>query len=56
MARFWSVIKLHKTYNLTYSGQPPSDSIFQIQKRLDPSGNPNDWAIIRIHYPLPNSI
>ncbi len=56
LARFWSVIKVQKTYNLTYSSQPPSDSRFQIQKRLDPTGNPNDWAIIRIYYPLPNSI
>lgn len=41
---------------MTYSSQPPSDSRFQIQKRLLPSGNSADWAIIRIYYPLPNSI
>lgn len=56
LARFWSVIKLHQNYNLTYSSQPPSDSRFQIQRRLQPTGNPADWAIIRIYYPLPNSI
>lgn len=56
LARFWSVIKLHKTYNLTYSSTPPADSRFQIQERVAPSGNPNDWVIIRIYYPLPNSI
>lgn len=56
LARFWSAIKLHQHYNLTYASQPPSDSRFQIQKRLLPTGNPNDWAIIRIYYPLPNSI
>lgn len=33
LARFWSVIKLSKTYNLTYSSTPPVDSRFQIQSR-----------------------
>lgn len=56
LGRFWSVIKLHENYNLTYESQPPSDTRFQIQKRLLPGGNPADWAIIRIYYPLPNSI
>lgn len=32
------------------------DSRFQIQKRQLPSGNPTDWSIIRISYPLPNSL
>ncbi len=35
---------------------PPKDSRFQIQKRLLPVGNKNDWVIIKIYYPLPNSI
>lgn len=56
LARFWSVLKLSKTYNLTYSSQPPTDSRFQIQKRLLPDGNEQDWAIIRIYYPIPNSV
>ena len=56
LARFVSIIKLHQNYNLSYSSQPPADSRFQIQKRLLPTGNANDWAIIRIFYPLPNSI
>lgn len=56
LARFVSVVKLHENYNLSYSGQPPSDSRFQIQKRIEPSGNASDWVIIRIYYPLPNSI
>ena len=56
LARFWSVVKLHEHYNLTYSSSPPSDSRFQIQKRLLPSGNPTDWVIVRIYYPLPNSL
>lgn len=56
LARFWSVIKLYETYNLTYSSTPPSESRFQIQEREEPHGNPDDWVIIRIYYPLPNSI
>lgn len=56
LARFWSVIKLQKHYTLSYSSTPPMDSRFQIQKRLLPSGNPSDWTIIRISYPLPNSL
>jgi hypothetical protein len=56
LARFWSVVKLHLTYNLTYASTPPSDSHYQIQKRLMPTGNATDWVIIRIYYPLPNSL
>ena len=56
LARFWSVIKLYKTYNLTYTSTPPKDSRFQIQSRMEETGNPDDWAVIRIYYPFPNSI
>ena len=34
---------------------PPSDSRFQIQKRSI-QGDITTWAIIKIYYPLPNSI
>lgn len=56
LARFWSIVKLHKTYNISYSSSPPKDSRYQIQKRLLPSGNNQDWVIVRIVYPLPNSL
>jgi len=56
LARFASVVKLNQNYNMTYSSQPPSDSRFQIQKRLLPTGNDSDWVIIRIYYPLPNAL
>jgi hypothetical protein len=56
LARFWSVVKLHQHYNLTYASSPPTDSRFQLQKRLMPDGNPADWVIVRIYYPLPNSL
>ena len=56
LSRFVSIVKLHQNYNLSYSGQPPADSRFQIQKRTLPTGNSDDWVVIRIFYPLPNSI
>lgn len=56
LARFWSVIKLGKIYNMTYASQPPSDAVYQIQKRQLPNGNQSDWAIIRIYFPVPNVI
>jgi hypothetical protein len=41
---------------MTYSSQPPSDAVYQIQKRQLPTGNPNDWVIIRIYFPVPNVV
>ncbi len=41
---------------MTYASRPPSDSVYQIQKRELPSGNPNDWVVIRIYFPIPNAI
>jgi hypothetical protein len=41
---------------MTYASQPPSDSVYQIQKRELPSGNPNDWVVIRITFTVPNAV
>ena len=41
---------------MTYSSQPPSDAVYQIQKRQLPTGNASDWVIIRIYYPVPNVV
>jgi hypothetical protein len=41
---------------MTYTSQPPSDSVYQIQKRELPSGNPNDWVVIRIYFPISNAV
>jgi hypothetical protein len=41
---------------MTYSSQPPSDAIYQIQKRQLPTGNASDWVVIRIYYPVPNVV
>ena len=56
LGRFWSVVKLHENYNMTFSSSPPKNMIFQIQETQAPNGNPNDWVIIRIYFPIPNSI
>jgi len=56
IARFWSIVKLHKTYNVTFSSNPPSDMRYQLQKRLQPYGDPTDWLIIRVYYALPNTL
>ncbi len=53
MNRFQSVVKLNKTYTLSYSANPPLESRYQIQKRQLPSGNENDWIVVKIKYPSP---
>ena len=54
--RFWSVVKLGKTYNMTFSSMPPVNLICQIQKRELPDGIASDWVVVRVYYPIPNSI
>jgi hypothetical protein len=55
LGRFISVIQLYKTYNMTFESMPPIDMRLQIQQRTI-AGNPEDWIIVKLHYPLPNSI
>jgi hypothetical protein len=55
LGRFVSVVKLHKTYNMTFTSMPPEDMTFKIQKRL-PQGNSSDWVIVKLMWPKPNSI
>lgn len=52
---FISIVQLQQTYNLTFASMPPLDMMMQIQKRL-PNGNASDWVIMKLTYPLPNSI
>jgi hypothetical protein len=56
LARFFSVVKLYETYNMTFESQPPSDMRFQIQERAYPDGVNSDWVIVRIYYPVSNMI
>jgi len=53
--RFVSIVKLQTVYNTTYTAQPPIDMQFVLRRRT-PLGNPNNYVIIKMHYPLPNSI
>jgi hypothetical protein len=50
-----SIVQLQKSYNMTFSAMPPIDMRLQFQKRT-PQGNNSDWVIVRLYYPLPNSI
>ena len=43
-------------FQMNFSSNPPSNMRIQIQETMDGDGNPNDWLIIRIPYPVPNSI
>ena len=55
IGRFVSIITLNNTYNMTFLSEPPHKIVFQIQQRK-PTGNPQNWVNIRLHYPRPNSI
>lgn len=37
------------------AAMPPIDMRYRIQRRL-PSGNSSDWVVIKMYYPMPNSI
>jgi hypothetical protein len=37
------------------AAMPPIDMRYRIQRRL-PNGNSSDWVIIKMYYPMPNSI
>lgn len=43
------------TYNMTYTAKPPEKLQVQLQKR-SPAGNNSNYIIVKLHYPLPNSI
>ena len=55
LARFVSVIEYKKIYNMTFASEPPHDMRLQFQKR-SLGGNPEDFIIVKLHYPRPNSI
>ena len=55
IGRFISIAKLNETYNMTFASQPPVEMQMQIQHRT-PTGNANNFMIIKLHYPLPNMI
>lgn len=55
IGRFVSVVTLKKVYNMTFSAIPPYNLQLQLQKRT-PLGNSSNYIIIKLYYPLPNSI
>jgi hypothetical protein len=42
-------------YNVTMAAMPPIDMRFTLQNRI-PGGNASDWVMMKMYYPLPNSI
>jgi hypothetical protein len=40
---------------MSFATMPPLDMTLQLQKRT-PQGNNSNWVIIKLYYPLPNSI
>jgi hypothetical protein len=64
MNRFNSLILANDSYNITFSSTPPRDLRFQFQRRhfrstsinANATNPPLDYAIIKIYYPIPNSI
>lgn len=55
LGRFISILNVNSTYNMTYLSEPPHVLKLQLQKRVE-TGNPDDWVIIKLHYPRPQSI
>jgi hypothetical protein len=55
LARFVSVVKLNTEYNMSFASMPPLDMNLQLQRRT-PQGNNSNWMILKLYYPLPNSI
>jgi hypothetical protein len=53
--RFVSLVSLYKTYNMSFSAVPPYNLQLQLQTRT-PSGNNSNYIIVKLYYPLPNSI
>jgi len=43
------------TYNMTFASKPPEKLQIQLQKR-SPNGNNSNYVIVKLKYPLPNSI
>ena len=50
-----SIVQLFEKYNMTFESEPPLDMRLQFQ-RTSPLGNIDNYIIVKIHYPKPNSI
>ena len=56
MGRFISIVTLNKRYNMTFESTPPLDMELQFQRRKLTEGEPNNFIVVMLTYPLPNSI
>lgn len=56
LGRFVSVVTLNKQYNMTFESEPPIDMRLQFQVRKLDVGEPENFILVRLHYPRPNSI
>ena len=54
--RFAVVLLANHTYNFTFSSEPPKDMRFQIQKSDKYRYYEEEWAAVKIYYPVKNSI
>ena len=54
--RFAVVLLANQTYNFTFSSEPPRDMRFQIQKSDKDRHYAEEWTIIKIYYPIKNSV
>ena len=43
-------------YEFNFAQQPPHDMRFQVQRSHKTSFAPDEWVIIRIYYPVKNTI
>lgn len=55
VSRFNSLVRLSKTYNVSFTNRPPTDLKFQLQKR-SLNGTASDWVSVRIWYPVASSV
>ena len=50
-----SIVELSQTYNMTFESEPPIDMRMQFQRRSE-AGDINEYIVVKLHYPRPNSI
>jgi hypothetical protein len=54
-SRFLSLVRLGRSYNLSFTGRPPSDMTFRLQNR-SLTNTSSDWVSVWIWFPVSSSI
>ena len=54
--RFASLMRLAETYSVDFDSQPPNRMRFQFQRKDKTKFNAENWVILEVYYPQPNSI